>query len=629
MTRRPSTPGDIERKRRIEANARDALRRLKGGQSYEDWRMVGQQMLVITEEVLGDLNLDVWDPDNRTLALRFTKRFEAWEASVSNAKPISKQERWALRLLMTEPKYHAFYSTELVGPEQRKVNHPNKIIERYNRKYPDPNKPKKRQRPVSSVKNNEIAGLKAHVAELEAARDTAPAAVAITGGDIEPASAPLTIEQHLAALIAAIDDGRIIEALRKWREEKRPSPDARYDMAIELVRPLVGKDFVGMGERDMVNLEAAGRVISLDMPRLSSTPRRVRNGTTTRARARTGKGKKAAKAKADGRLDWQDTTGSGLEAFGLRQRSFKADLAPGKGYSIVDDNSNGQRWRAWYGEYTPDGQHRIREDDIIDNVSLKDAKAACEAHYAGAKASTTKADDESAAVTRFAKGDAVWIVSRDQHGYPDAFKNCGIVRKRVHPTDYRVDQARLGADRDGRVRTADDPPSTWRLAPPTNHQYHPADLLPYAADRSARLKQLRQQWHADANAPAEVLATKALAEQVQDALQLTSHSGRLLFLDEISEPYDFIGVDDLDEAAADTEPPEMTAALLALKPRVIEMLAAMENKLDRVDFVSEMAKPFDQIKVVGRVGTFAIRLPVAPPSPDHDSEQDHDAEQDR
>jgi hypothetical protein len=118
----------------IKRSAREALRRLKSGQTYEDWRAVGQQMMVITEEVINELALEEWDPDNKQLTREFTRRFEGWEAGVSNAKPISKQERWALRELMTDPKYHAFYTTELAGPEQRKTNHPNKIIEKYKRK---------------------------------------------------------------------------------------------------------------------------------------------------------------------------------------------------------------------------------------------------------------------------------------------------------------------------------------------------------------------------------------------------------------------------------------------------------------------------------------------------------------
>jgi hypothetical protein len=173
-----STPGDLERKERIDANAREALRRLKSGQTYEDWRAVGQKMMVITEEVMNELALNEWDPDNKQLTREFTRRFEGWEASVSNAKPISKQERWALRELMTDPKYHTFYTTELVGPEQRKTNHPNKIIEKYKRKHPDPNKPNRERKKPSDVLSPALAEKKERIKELEeelaAAREGQP-----------------------------------------------------------------------------------------------------------------------------------------------------------------------------------------------------------------------------------------------------------------------------------------------------------------------------------------------------------------------------------------------------------------------------------------------------------------------
>jgi hypothetical protein len=133
-----STPGDAERRARIDADARAALRRIKSEQTYEDWRAIGQQLLVITEDTLPDLKLDAWDPDNRRLARMFTARFEKWEREASagsNAKPLTKQERWALRELMTNREVHGWYMT-LSGFERRKLNHPNAIINKYKRTHP-------------------------------------------------------------------------------------------------------------------------------------------------------------------------------------------------------------------------------------------------------------------------------------------------------------------------------------------------------------------------------------------------------------------------------------------------------------------------------------------------------------
>ena len=86
----------------------------------------------------------------------------------SNAKPLTKQERWALREIMTEPKYNTWYSTEVLGPQQRKLNHPNAIINAYKRKHPDANKQPRPPRqpspalsPALSAKNKEIEQLRA------------------------------------------------------------------------------------------------------------------------------------------------------------------------------------------------------------------------------------------------------------------------------------------------------------------------------------------------------------------------------------------------------------------------------------------------------------------------------------
>jgi len=220
-----STPGDVERKERIDANAREALRRLESGQTYEDWRAVGQKMMVITEEVMNELALDEWDPDNKQLTREFTRRFEGWEASVSNAKPISKQERWALRELMTNPDYHAFYTTELAGPEQRKTNHPNKIIEKYKRKHPDPNKPKKERKPsdlLSPALTERNERIKELEEELASARDGAK-------------PAPLTLEQARSAYVRFVAQACCANQKALKAEQKQLNAELQKHLNAELI----------------------------------------------------------------------------------------------------------------------------------------------------------------------------------------------------------------------------------------------------------------------------------------------------------------------------------------------------------------------------------------------------------
>jgi hypothetical protein len=130
---------DDDRKRHIDANARDALRRLKTDQTVEDWRAVGEHQNIITEEVMSKLGLTTWDPNNKKLVREVTKRFEDWERSVSNYHPLTKQERWALRELTNNPKYLEWHAT-LTKPERRRLNHPNAIINRWKKAHPDSNK---------------------------------------------------------------------------------------------------------------------------------------------------------------------------------------------------------------------------------------------------------------------------------------------------------------------------------------------------------------------------------------------------------------------------------------------------------------------------------------------------------
>ena len=69
---------------------------------------------------MNELNLIAWDANNKTLTREVTKQSEDWETTVGNAPPLSKQERWALRELMTDPEYHKWRQT-LTTSEQRRL----------------------------------------------------------------------------------------------------------------------------------------------------------------------------------------------------------------------------------------------------------------------------------------------------------------------------------------------------------------------------------------------------------------------------------------------------------------------------------------------------------------------------
>jgi hypothetical protein len=126
--------GDAERKQRRDQVAREAYTRLKRGQTYEDWRSVGEKLSDITEEVMAEQGLTQWDPNDKKLVREVAGRFEAWERQISNEPPMHKSERHNLRELMTNPIYHTWYMT-LPGPERRRLNHPTAIIAKYKRAH--------------------------------------------------------------------------------------------------------------------------------------------------------------------------------------------------------------------------------------------------------------------------------------------------------------------------------------------------------------------------------------------------------------------------------------------------------------------------------------------------------------
>lgn len=128
------TPGDEDRIARIKQNGLGCLSQLHGDVTWEDWMGAGAAMEIITEETLAAVNATEWDPDNKQAVKEFKRRWEDYEAGVGrNHKPITKQERWALREVMSNPEIGAWRST-LTGPEKRRLNHPNAVINKWRRR---------------------------------------------------------------------------------------------------------------------------------------------------------------------------------------------------------------------------------------------------------------------------------------------------------------------------------------------------------------------------------------------------------------------------------------------------------------------------------------------------------------
>jgi hypothetical protein len=206
-----TTPGDDERRERIKAQGLESLRRLKSDYTWEDWIVVGEAMMVITEEAMEAVGASVWDPNNRQLTREFMARWDEYEYQAGdNQKPLSKQERWALREVMTHPEIGAWRAT-LDGVNRRKLNHPNKVIERWRRATQtserEPKKPAPSMSQALKERDKVIEEQEARIKELEEeaeGRGAAPQTLEAAREAAPVEAEPKTLAQALDAAVQKI-----------------------------------------------------------------------------------------------------------------------------------------------------------------------------------------------------------------------------------------------------------------------------------------------------------------------------------------------------------------------------------------------------------------------------------------
>ena len=116
-----NTPDNTERVQRIKANGLACLGRIHGDVTWDDWMGVGAAMMIVTEEALVVVGALKWDSNNKYAVTEFNARWDLYEASAgSNHKPLSKQEKCALREIMSNPEISAWRGT-LTGPLTAKL----------------------------------------------------------------------------------------------------------------------------------------------------------------------------------------------------------------------------------------------------------------------------------------------------------------------------------------------------------------------------------------------------------------------------------------------------------------------------------------------------------------------------
>jgi hypothetical protein len=212
-----TSPGDEDRKQRALAHGLECMRRIKGDQTWEDWLGIGEAMMVITEEAMAEVGVAVWDGNNKRLTKEFMSRWEEYERRGTNdprQKPLSKQERWAVREVMTNPEIGAWRAS-LDGTNRRKLNHPNKVIESWKRNTQtsdrEPKKPSPSMSQALKERGKVIAEQEARIKELE---EEAEAKVA----------APQTLDELFAAVVALLQGeplDTIKSSLRRLHEMMR------------------------------------------------------------------------------------------------------------------------------------------------------------------------------------------------------------------------------------------------------------------------------------------------------------------------------------------------------------------------------------------------------------------------
>jgi hypothetical protein len=105
-----------------------ALRRINADKSWDDWKMVGAAVRVITEAAVEQAKSGAWHRDNKSAVRMFNGLWEHYEASDgSNHKPLSSSERTQLRFIMDHPEVEQWRNT-LDNTKRRSLNHPNAVV---------------------------------------------------------------------------------------------------------------------------------------------------------------------------------------------------------------------------------------------------------------------------------------------------------------------------------------------------------------------------------------------------------------------------------------------------------------------------------------------------------------------
>jgi hypothetical protein len=123
------TPADQRHKQAILDAGIVALRRIKGDSTWNDWMAVGEAYLEISNEAQRLAGTS--QPMGPSYKKIFSERWAAFERQASNERPITKQERWALRVVMENRAEIEAWRMQLKDHERRRANYPGAVITKW------------------------------------------------------------------------------------------------------------------------------------------------------------------------------------------------------------------------------------------------------------------------------------------------------------------------------------------------------------------------------------------------------------------------------------------------------------------------------------------------------------------
>jgi hypothetical protein len=228
-----------EERNRVYRQGEAAWKRVKKEQNWNDWMMIGEALDLGREEIKDQLGLS--GINKRRLGRGFNVAFSAWKEEHGFSDMDDHTASDLMELIAKRPEFESWRS-RLPKEQRLRWNHPSTMLRNWKRLTELPNKKKAgEQKPTlresvakldeaNATKDCEIASLKEHIAELEAARHSDPVSAdawiaALEGKSYaEKAAALYELMLRLDLRFSHLRDAHLAAARAK-REKPKGTPE--------------------------------------------------------------------------------------------------------------------------------------------------------------------------------------------------------------------------------------------------------------------------------------------------------------------------------------------------------------------------------------------------------------------